>query len=77
MKELNLEYTNCNKGRGCIASMTSRRKADLAKNTMNRAELTHQTKISKKRTHEQTEKEGLRNKKPKLAFQIKGNNRNN
>ena len=29
MKELNLEYTNCNKGRGCIASIISRRKADL------------------------------------------------
>ena len=76
MKELNLEYTNCNKGRGCIAAMISRRKADLAKNIMKRAELTHQTKISKKRTHEQTEKEGLRNNKPKFAFQIKGNNGN-
>jgi len=76
MKEMNLEYTNSNKGRGCIASMISRRKADLAKNIMKRAELTHQTKISKKRTHEQTEKEGLRNKKPKFAFQIKGHNGN-
>ena len=74
MKELNLEYITSNKGRGCIAAMISRRKADLAKNIMKRAELTHQTKISKKRTHKQTEKEGLRNKKAKFAFQIKGNN---
>ena len=73
MKELKLEYSDLSKGRGCIASMISRRKADLAKCVMKRSELTHQTKITKKRTHAQTEVEGLRNKKAKFAFQIKGN----
>ena len=33
-------------------------------------------KGGEKRTHEQTEKEGLRNKKAKFSFQIKGNNGN-
>ena len=68
MKELKLEYSDLSKGRGCIASMISRRKADLAKCVMKRSELTHQTKITKKRTHAQTEVEGLRNKKAKFAF---------
>ena len=76
MKELHLEYRDSNKGKGCVASMISRRKTDLAKCIMKRSELTHQTKITKKRTHEQTESEGLRNKKAKFAFQIKGNDGN-
>ena len=76
MKELHLEYRDSNKGKGCVASMISRRKTDLAKCIMKRSELTHQTKITKKRTHEQTESEGLRNKTAKFAFQIKGNDGN-
>ena len=76
MKELNLEYQDSKKGKGCVASMISRRKTDLAKCIMKRSELTHQTKITKKRTHEQTQNEGLRNKKAKFAFQIKGNEGN-
>ena len=43
---------------------------------MKRSELTHQTKISKKRTHEQTQTKGLRNKKVKFAFRIKGDDGN-
>ena len=34
MKELGLEYDDSNKGRGCIAMMITRRKADLAKGIM-------------------------------------------
>ena len=43
---------------------------------MKRSELTHQTKITKKRTHSQTEVEGLQNKKAKFSFQIKGSDGN-
>ena len=38
--------------------------------------MTHQAKICKKRTGEQTKDEGLRNKKARFAFQIKGNDGN-
>jgi hypothetical protein len=76
MKKVGLEYYDSNKGRGCIAMMIARRKADLAKGIMKRSEMTHQAKICKKRTGEQTKDEGLRNKKARFAFQIKGNDGN-
>ena len=76
MKELQLKYRDSNKGKGCIASMISRRKVDLAKFIMKRSEHTHKTKVSKKRTDEQTQTEGLQNKKAKFTFQIKGNDGN-
>ena len=72
MKELHLKYSDSNKGRGCIASMISRRKVDLAKFIMKCSEHTHQTNKIKKRRYEQTKTEGLRNKKARFAFQIKG-----
>ena len=56
--------------------MIARRKADLIKGIMKRSELTNQAKLCKKRTGEQTKDEGLRNKKARFAFQIKGNDGN-
>ena len=76
MKKLGLEYYDSNKGRGCIAMMITRRKADLAKGIMKRSEVTHQAKICKKRTGEQTKDEELQNKKARFAFQINGNDGN-
>ena len=76
MKKLSLEYTDSSKGRGCIVMMITRRKVDLAKCIMKRSELTRQAKIVNKRTHEQAQNEGVRNKKTKFSFQIKANNGN-
>ena len=48
MNKLNLEYSSDIKGRGSIASLITRRKADLAKLVMKRSAMTHDTKIAKK-----------------------------
>ena len=71
MSKLKLEYSDEIKGRGCIAMMVTRRKADLAKCVMKRASLTHDTKITKQRTSEQAKSEGVRKPKHKYSFQIK------
>lgn len=74
MNKLKLAYKKDMHGRGCIACMVSRRRADLAKNVMKRSALTHDSKVVKKRTSEQTAEEGLReNKRAKHAFMIKKN----
>ena len=77
MSTLKIDYTEEIKGRGCIACMITRRKADIAKVIMKRSALTHDSKIVKKRTTEQTKEEGLRTKREKDAFQIKSNAGNN
>ena len=76
MSKLKLEYSDEIKGRGCIAMMVTRRKADLAKCVMKRTSLTHDTKITKQRTSEQTKSKGGRKPKVKHSFQIKSMNGN-
>ena len=77
MTKVKLKYNNNNKGTGCIASMVARRKADLAKCVMKRLALIHDTKVTKRRTSEETIEEGERNKKQKYSFQIRSNTGNN
>ena len=50
--------------------MVVRRKTDLAKNIMKKSAFTHNSKITKKQTHDQAVDEGVRNKKVKDVFQI-------
>ena len=71
MSKLKLQYSDEIKGRGSIAMMVIRRKADLAKCVMKRAAMTHDTKITKQRTSEQAKIEGIRKPKQKYSFQIK------
>jgi len=77
MTKVKLKYNNNNKGTGHIASMVARRKANLENFVMKRLALTHDTKITKKRTHEETIEEGKINKKRKYSFQIRSNTGNN
>ena len=71
MSKLKLEYNDEIKGRGCIAMMVTRQKADLAKCVMKRASLTHDTRITKQRTSEQAKSEGVQKPKVKYSFEIK------
>ena len=71
MSKLKLQYSDEIKGRGSIAMLVIRRKADLAKCVMKRAAMTHDTKITKQRTSEQAKIEGIRKPKQKYSFQIK------
>ena len=73
MNKLKLEYSPDIKGRGSIATLITRQKADLAKLVMKRSAMTHDTKIAKKRTHEEAIQEGTNKAKTKYSFQIKSN----
>ena len=76
MNKLKLKYSPDIKGRGSIATLITRRKADLAKLVMKRSAMTHDTKIAKKRTHEEAMQEGTNKAKTKYSFQIKSNSGN-
>ena len=60
MKELRLDYV-AGKGKGDIAKMVTRRKAELVKNMNYRSNKTHGFKLRKIRTKKQVEEEGQKN----------------
>lgn len=62
---------------GCIVMMVTRQETDISKCITKRAAMTHDTKITKQRTSEQTKAEGVRKEKQKYSFQIKSINGNN
>ena len=70
MKNLNIDYIKGVKGKGDIAKMVTRRKAELVKNLNYRGATTHGFKISKIRSRKQVELEGKRKPKKKAAFQV-------
>ena len=70
MKTLNIDYIKGVKGKGDIAKMVTKRKAELVKNLNYRGAATHGFKISKIRSRKQVEVEGKRKPKKKAAFQV-------
>ena len=69
MKDLRLDYV-AGKGKGDIAKMVTRRKAELVKNMSYRSNKTHSLKLRKIRTKKQVEDEGQRKPRMKAAFQV-------
>ena len=69
MKDLRLDYVG-GKGKGDIAKMVTRRKAELVKNMNYRANKTHGFKLRKIRTKKQVEEEGRRKPRINTSFQI-------
>ena len=69
MKTLNIDYIKGVKGKGNIAKIVTRRKAELVKNLNYRGVMIHSYKISKIQSRKHMEMEGKRKPKTKAVFQ--------